>query len=310
MGSELDAKRLHFETRLAVAPKVFLIVQGSAQDQAPHDATFSGLASGQTQVRSVEIQWQGTTGTDRLALFQQDSLPGGSGLRWNHTQTSRWDGRLSLDSTLGYHTPSQISVPMRLAGYEDSASAAVNYALGRREYIRVTPQYASYYTQSGSYLGNSEGLDVEAGYRLRLEYPDWRVRAYARYLQFSRADTLDTATLDRLPADTQAAIADGSQNGVAYFIPAGSTRTGLCVDMGENLGGQNLQLTYSRAWRPFVNACISSDTLAGTGFNATLGVAGSLTGEDHVRVQWDNTQGAEPGKGNANVLTLRYRHYF
>lgn len=80
--------------------------------------------------------------------------------------------------------------------------------------------------------------------------------------------------------------------------------------MGENIGGQNLQLNYSRAWRPFVNACLNSDTVAGPGFNTTLGVAGSLSGEDHMRLQWDSTQGSEPAKGNSNTLSLRYRHYF
>lgn len=307
-GSGLDASGLHFETRLAVAPQVFVLLQGSNQWQTPDDATFSGLAASNQQLRSVELQWADNRTSNRLALFRQNELGDGTGLRWNHTR--RMEGRWTLDTALAYHAASSISVPMRLAGHEDSVSASVNYALGRREYLRATPQLAQYFSRSGSALGSSQGLDLEAGYRIRLEYPDWRVRAFARQQQYMRADALDTATLEALPADIQTAIGNGTQNGVAYFIPESSTRTGLCVDMGENIGGQNLQLNYSRAWRPFVNACLSSDTVAGAGYNTTLGVAGSLSGEDHMRLQWDSTQGSEPAKGNSNTLSLRYRHYF
>ena len=307
-GNEMDSNRLHFETRLAINPRVFLILGGTTQQQAGKDPIFAALAPSHDQLGSAEIQWMGPRGSTSLTLFQRDALAGWTGLRWAHAY--QWDARLNLDAVLSYHTASLISQPMRVAGYEDSLSANLSYSLGKREYVRLIPQFSRYYTQFGDFLGSGQSLDVEAGYRVRTEYPDWRVRGFARYLQFSRADAFDGASLARLPVDVQAGVSTGALYPVAYFIPDGSTRAGVCMDMGENLGGQNLQVTYSRAWRPFANACLSHDTVAGPGFNASLGLAGSITGEDHLRVQWDSTQAIAPSKGSANTLTLRYRHYY
>jgi len=307
-GSEIDSNRLHFETRLAVTSQVFLFLSGSTQQQAGSDPIFAALAPGRDQLGRAEIQWMGPRGSTSVTLFHRDALSGWTGLRLDHSY--QWDARLNLDTTLSYHAESLISQPMRVAGYEDTVSVNLSYALGRREYVRVAPRFSTYYTQFGDLLGSSQSLDVETGYRFRTEYPDWRVRAFAKYLQFSRVDTMDERSLTQLPVDVQTAVTTGSLDPVAYFIPDSSTRAGVCVDMGENLGGQNLQTNYSKAWRPFVNACLSHDTVAGPGFNAVIGVAGSVTGEDHLRMQWESTQAMAPAKGSANTLTLRYRHYY
>ena len=307
-GSDMDSNSLHFETRLAINPHLFLVLGGRTQQQSGKSPLFLSLTPSHDQLFSSEIQWVGGRGATSLTLFQRDALSGWTGLRFGHSY--RWDARLNLDTSLSYHTDSFISQPMRVAGYEDSVSANLSYLLGRREYVRFTPRFSSYYTQFGDFLGRSQNLDVEAGYRFRLEYPDWRVRAFASSTRFTRADTLGGASLARLSADVQAEASARSLNPVTYFLPDGSTRAGVCMDMGENLGGQNLQVNYSRAWRPYANVCVSHDTVAGPGLNASLGFAGSILGEDHLRVQWESTEAVAPGKASANTFTLRYRHYY
>jgi hypothetical protein len=256
----------------------------------------------------MEIQWTGKGNRNSLSLQQRDSVAPGTGLVW--LSSVQWDSRLSSDHTVSYHAPSQISPAMRMAGYEDSIGATLSYAIGKREYLRLTPQFANYFTQYGSFLGNSSSLNVEAGYRLRIEYPDWRIRVFAKDSRSTRADQLDTATFLRLPQITQTAINNKTLDGVALFIPASSFSTGACIDMGENLAGQNIQLNYTRAWRPFGNMCLNQDNASGQGYSSTWGLAGSITGEDHIRLQWESTQGATPSKANTNAVTLRYRHYF
>lgn len=307
-GSEIDNHRLLFEARVAITPQVSLVVGGTTQQQTGKDPLLASLAPGRDQIGSAEIQWMGPRGAIRLALLQRDALESWTGLRWGNSY--QWDARLNLETVLNYRTTSTISQPMQVAGFEDNVSATLNYTLGKREFFRLTPQFARYYTQFGSALGSSRSLDAEAGYRFRTEYPDWRMRAFVQYVEYSRVGAIDDAALARLPAPIQLAVTAGAIDPVAYFIPQGSSRAGVCVDMGENLGGQNMQNNYSRAWRPFVNLCMSHDAVAGSGFNGTVGIVGSITGEDHMRVQWDSTQAAVPGKGSAGALTLRYRLYF
>lgn len=307
-GSEIDSNRLHFETRLAIKPGLFLVLGGTTEQRVGKDTIFAALAPSHDQLSSAEIQWKGPRGSTSLGLFQRDALVGWTGLRWANAY--QWDARLNLEAALSYHTASSVSQPLQVAGYEDNLSATVSYTLGKREYVRIIPQVSRYYTQFGDVLGSSQSLEVEAGYRVRTEYPDWRVRAFAKYLEFTRTDAFDDASLARLPAEVQAGVLTGGLDPVAYFIPDGSTRAGVCMDMGENLGGQNLQVNYSRAWRPFVNVCFSHDSVAGPGLNSSLGLAGSVSGEDHLRVQWERAQTIAPGKGNTNTLTLRYRHYY
>jgi hypothetical protein len=76
------------------------------------------------------------------------------------------------------------------------------------------------------------------------------------------------------------------------------------------LGGQNLQTDYSRAWRAFADVCFNHNTLLGNGLNSTLGLAGSVTGEDHLLLQLQNSDGATLGSAPTNSLAIRYRRYF
>jgi hypothetical protein len=98
---------------------------------------------------------------------------------------------------------------------------------------------------------------------------------------------------------------------VAFLIPEGSTNWGACVSMGENLAGQNMQTVYSRAWRPFVDFCLSHNTAGTEGYTGILGMAGSLTGEDHLSVTLQkNSEGFVSGSSMTRSLAIRYRHYF
>jgi len=97
---------------------------------------------------------------------------------------------------------------------------------------------------------------------------------------------------------------------VRYFLPEGSTTWGVCFGMGENLGGQNLRDVYTRGWRHFYDVCRNRNTLNGAGYSAALGVAGSVTGEDHVSLGFEQSSGGAGTGAMTRSVALRYRHYF
>jgi hypothetical protein len=95
-----------------------------------------------------------------------------------------------------------------------------------------------------------------------------------------------------------------------YFIPQGSTTVGTCLGMGENVGGQNLRTVYSRAWRPYFDACLTHNASSGLSYSGLLGLAGSVTGKDHLSVQLQNSNNAQTSGASTRSLAIRYRHYY
>lgn len=176
--------------------------------------------------------------------------------------------------------------------------------------LALNQAWSRYQTQYGSRLGSGQRTTLEAGYRFRLEYPDWRARVYASNQRYTADGQVDAATLAQLAPAVQTLIASGQLDGVRYFMPQDSTTVGACFGMGENLAGQNLQTTYTRAWRHFYDLCATHDSVNGGGYYGVIGVAGSVTGEDHLSLRLEQGNGGS-GEGTlSRLLSARYRHYF
>ena len=301
----LNSKDLRFETRLVVNPKLHLTFSGSRQRQDIDNPVLPSLVPAMDRLASVQLRWLGSHGETSLTLARRDELEELMSFRLR--QSVQWGGRLSLEVGIDLKDESTVSLPMQVAGYENSLSGTVNYTLGKREFARISPRYARYFTQFGDGLGSSRMLDLEFGYRIRTEYPDWRLRTFLTRQLFSRGGALSEASRARLPSNALPATED--VGAVAYFIPESSTTWGACWGMGENLSGQNLQTTYSRAWRPFFDLCLNHNTLSSNSLNGILGVAGSVTGEDHLLMQLQSSD-KQPGSAATNALAVRYRRYF
>jgi predicted Zn-dependent protease len=304
----LDNHGLQFETRLAISSQLHLTIRAVRHLQSSSDPVLASLAPGTDRLGSIQASWLGARGTTLLTLFRREELDGLTGFKLS--ESYQWGGRLNLEGTLDFRNESTVSQALRVAGYENSVSGSANYVLGKREYLRVAPKFSNYYTQFGDYLGSGRSIDMEAGYRLRTEYPDWRLRSFVTHQRFSPDGSLSATTAVPLPMGWQTYLGAGVVDPVAYFIPQGSTTWGACLGMGENLSGQNLQTVYSRAWRPFTDVCLSRNSATGNGMNGSLGLAGSVTGEDHLQLLFQYSDGTAPGSTSTNVLSARYRHYF
>lgn len=304
----LDALSLQLETRLALSPKLHLILNAAQVRQGTTDPTLSLLTPGQDRLQSLEIRWQGAAGQTSVTVSRADEVDTTTGLRLS--QTLQWGGRASLEARLDHRVESTLSEPLRVAGLESALGVSLNYTLGRREYFRFSPRVSNYFTQQGDYLGRGRSLDFEMGYRFRTEYPDWRVRAFVTHQKYSRNQDLGEATRLRLPLSLQTALAASGLSVSDYFLPQGSTTLGTCVSMGENVGGQNLQTVYSRAWRPYLDVCLTHNTLNGLSYNGLLGMAGSVTGQDHLSVTLQNSNNAQTQGAATQSLAVRYRYYY
>ncbi len=301
-----DGRQNEIELHLVADRRLRLTLGMSRTRQSSTETTLA--TPDRQQLNRVQAQWLGTRGETTVEVFRHKEQAGNTGLRL--AQTWVWDSRVSLSGEVQRRAEATDSLPLRVAGNQDSLQAAIHYALSRREYLSFNTQLKRYHTQYQDYLGSSRTFNVEAGYRIRLEYPDWRLRLYATRQNFSYNGAPGTQALAALPLSVQAAIAAGTLDGTRYFLPEGSTTAGLCLGMGENLAGQNIQETYTRAWRPFYDVCANHNNVNGRGYTGLLGLAGSVTGEDHLSLRMEQANGGT-GAGNlSRILAARYRHYF
>ncbi len=303
---DLDSHGSQYEVRLAIDRRLQMTLAWSQRAQSSDAALLA--TPPHDRVASVEARWMGHRGDTTAAFFRRSEQEGNSG--WRLAQEWAWSSRLNLSGTLERRGESTESLPLRVGGSQDSVRLGFNYVIGKREYVAVGQRLSRFHTQEGDYLGSSHILDLEAGYRIRTEYPDWRARIFATQQDFSHDGAVGAETLTRLAPEVQAAVAGGTLDAVRYFLPEGSTTVGACFGMGENLAGQNLQETYTRAWRHFYDVCTNHNSLNGTGYSGVIGVAGSVSGEDHFSLRLEQTNGGTGAGTLSRILAARYRHYF
>jgi polysaccharide biosynthesis protein PelB len=304
----LKRQGTQLEGRWVIDPNLHAVLGWSRVSQSSADPDFATLAPGTDKLDSVELRWIGADHEERITLLQRSELTSLTGLRLQHTAHAL--SRLDYEVGLDFRNESIMSVPLRVAGYENSVYADVTYNLDRRNYLRAAPRWSRYFTQYGDELGSGRILEAEAGHRLRVEYPDWRVRAYAVAQDYTHDGSISADSLARLPAYLQTGIGNGSIDGSGYFVPQSNSTVGACVTMGDNRSGQSLQNGFSRAWLPFMDLCLRHNTVSGDGYTGLLGMAGSITGSDHLVVQWQGSDVAVPGSTALRSLSIRYRRYF
>ncbi len=300
LGQELQA-------RLVLSPALQLLLATTAWRQSSDDPDFATLLPGREDWQTVELRWLGRRDT-RVALTQQQALQRYDGLRLQ--QRGRWAPRLDYELALRWHQPSELTLPLRVAGYEDSLRLQLGYALDRQTTLNLTPQLSRYHTQYADYLGSGSSVELGATHRLRNDYPDVYLRAYTEWRSYRRDGGLSAATVAQLPAYLQTGLGNGSIDPVGYFLPPDNSTVGLCAGIGGNLAGLSLPEDYSRAWRPYGWACATDNSVLGPGYNASAGLAGSVFGADQLRIEWQRSEANAPGGASIQILSIRYRHYF
>ena len=306
---DLDSRSQQYEARWSPFRKLQLRVGFSRAGQSSGNEDFGPFTPSSERLAYASFRWLGGEETNtEFDVFRRREATALTGFRLN--QTLRMSARLSLDGTIEHRGNATESIPLRIAGYTDNVRVGVNYTISKREYVRLSGQLDRFYTQYEDYLGRASRVDFDAGYRIRTEYPDFRVRFFAARQVVDRNGSVSASTLARLPASIRDQVSNGDLNAVQYFVPDGSTTTGLCLGAGENLAGANLQEVYTRAWRPFFEACQQHNSINGAGYIGLIGIAGSVIGPDHLSLRLETSRGGTGAGSLARTLALRYRYYF
>lgn len=289
---DLDSQSRQVEARLAIRPALHLLLGGAYTGQSSADPVLGPSIPGAERLTRVGLHWLGHDTEGQFTLLQRDELRVRNGLEY--AQSWNWDARLTVDGGLAYRADATDSVALRTLGSEDHVHLGLNYAISKREYVRATTRWSRYSTQAsdpayGEIHGYGQTHALEVGYRVRTEYPDVRVRLYATHQHYAFEAYAQTLT-------------------PALSLPSTSTTTGACLNAGENLAGQAIQDSYTRALRPFLEACTTDNSLNGVGYSGAIGIAGAVTGEDHLSLRLEHN--SDLNGSATRTLALRYRHYF
>ncbi len=210
---------------------------------------------------------------------------------------TQWSRSLSSLFTVARNERTLDSTALSVAGSKDELSARVFYSLSKSEYVSGYLWNAGYFTQNRVRLGAGSGFETEVGHRVRIEYPDVTLRLTTANLRFSEGSNSDTSTAVLNPL--------GVVPGADFFVPRSSRLVGLGIGFGESI-----RESYSRALRPYGGLTRTSSSLAGSGYNATLGAGASLFGSDQLSLYWLRARGGGASGDAILEYGLRYEYFF
>ena len=229
-------------------------------------------------------------------LQRREALAGSTGLKLEIEIAPTRDVRIAMAA--GINQVSTDSVLLRVGGMQSGLDLNATYAFSTREYGRIDLGWRRYRAQGGSALGSGTSWGLELGSRLRLEYPDLTLRGFVMGNRF------DQGRQDARLASLLPVAADADPVG-ARLLPEGSTTWGLALGAGTSA-----ESGYHRAWRPYGEVGLTYNSVTGRGRQWRAGVAGSVLGNDVLRMRWQRVSGSPAAEQGSRELGLDYHLYY
>jgi hypothetical protein len=177
---------------------------------------------------------------------------------------------------------------------KDAFENTLNWNLSNREYLRAGLALNRYRSQDGADLGGGTLVNVEAGHRLRIDYPDFTLRVFAAHAEFDPKAAPGAALAELLPANRR--------TGDNTFLPAAATTWGAAFGWGLSL-----QDRYTRALRPFFDLSLARNSVTGPVHALRFGAAGSLAGQDHLSIFFSRASGTPGAPQGLREIGLAYQ---
>ncbi len=244
---------------------------------------------------SAQQQWQ-------LSVTNYDELSRYTG--WKLDLQRQYDRRLQWSAMLSAKQPVDYTAPLQIAAHADQFSLGLDYVPERHFRIGLNAAREHYHTQYNAYLGSGTRVAWEVGYWLRENYPDWNIRLSGDHYQFNADGEPDTRSLALLDPATVTATTTDQLAGL--FIPIDDNYYALCTGAGGALRDNP-----TRTLRPFTDLCAVHSDNYGDSYSLVTGIAGSLTGRDHLSLVLEQSNSAmRADNRNTQIFTVKYQHIF
>jgi hypothetical protein len=204
-----------------------------------------------------------------------------------HTDNNFFSANLNLkynlsDVALGfkssYQNKSRQTPKLQVNGMENTVDFNVKKVLTQRIQVAVNYKNTHYKQQNGDKVGSSQHLQLSGDYLLRAGYPDMKFNSYI------------------------------SQNSYDEVVKSQRFLPNNFMEFGSQFSvGSASKDTIHKSWRPFATIGLALNNHNNLGTSLSLGVSGSLKGQDKFNVIFDYSKGidavAEPFYG----LSLDYK---
>jgi hypothetical protein len=244
--------------------------------------------------RQLSLAWRhvGLDDTERVSLGRRNALDDFTTFRLAGTLFEQQS--LSFNYALGLNQMATETSQLIVGGVKDVASVGLNYRLDPHVFVGGRLEYARFYGQDKSFLGTGMVADFNAGYKLRVDYPDYTIRAVLTHGQYSASGNPGGELARLLPA--------GAPLTAQQFMPQTFTQEGVLFSFGDDL-----EDGYTRAWRPFFAAGPIHDSNQGWTAQVRVGLAGRVFGNDQATMYYEHA-GVTSGRTQAfTEYGVRYR---
>ncbi|WP_118182362.1 tetratricopeptide repeat protein [Paraburkholderia phosphatilytica] len=238
---------------------------------------------------------EGQNDEEHVTLGQRDALDSFTEAKLEGTLNVT--PSLTFAYALGYHQLATETTQLQVGGTKDFASAGLTWRFDPHWFTGGRYEYARFHGQDCGYLGSGQLFELNGGYKLRVDYPDYTVRAVVAHGQYSADGTPGTQLRQLLPVGT----AFDAQS----FMPQTFTQAGLLFSFGDDLTE-----SYSKAWRPMFSAGPIRDSRAGWSGAVMLGVAGSVFGDDQMLVYGLYQGVSATNSSSVKEIGVRYRYLY
>lgn len=296
----MDEQRADAVLHLALSPRLALDLNfGSIRRQATTPVVIRTPPS--EKLLEARLHWRHLDGETVLYAASRQGFLQTTPLQLSHEQ--RLDNRLSLQTDIGVHLPSEESLALRVAGMKSRASASLRYQATRQDQFSLTHWGERYQLQAGTEVGSGRHSALQYTHTYRQDAPSlewsafWSTHAYRRK-DLSGLQPIDLGLQQFLPADT-------NELGRDYFLPDDFSFYGIELSTNTRYAQD-----YTRALRPFASISRTWHSRLGPGYGVRLGMAGSLWGADHLSLSWGQSKSGVQTQGTTRDLQLTYRLHF
>lgn len=261
-------------------------------DRAQHgDGSLPGVPGHDRTIDAV-LRRFGADDRETLVVGHRSALADVTSLRLEGSFFDRHP--LSFSFALGRNQEATESAQLQVGGVKDNLIVAASFRPDPHIFSRVRVEYDRFYGQDRSFLGHGTVFDIDAGYKLRSDYPDYTIRVAFTHGQYS-ANGAPGALLRQL-------VPGGSPFSAQQFVPNTFTQVALLVGFGNGIMDG-----YSRAWRPFIEAGPLRDSRAGWGERVTAGIVGSVLGADQLGLYVTHSSASQNHSTPVTEVGIRYR---
>jgi hypothetical protein len=296
----IDERQQSATLDTALAPDLRLSVEfGSITRRRGDNVDFSSVP-GESAYLLAKLAWAHDDGTTRITIGQREGFETIHPFAIEREQ--RIDKRLSGSLGVGLDMPATENLGLRAAGMRDQVDLRATYRVSRYDRVGLQLGGYRYRAQNGLTIGRGRLWQAEYVHSIRTELPDLELSAYAAGYRFDASD-IDLA--DARAVDIKNRLFASSAADATALRPQSFDLQG--IRLTHNI---RLLRDYTKALRPFGSLGVSNNSVAGAGYDMSLGVAGSLLGTDHFSLSWRQDKGGGGIFARTTEFALHYRLFF